>query len=80
MRIEVNLTWEPNTESDLAGYQLTWGDGKTKERAVMVQKGTTAVQVSALVKAKTLTTFAVQAFDVAGNMSEKKVLHAVWVE
>jgi hypothetical protein len=46
----------------------------------MVRGNVTAMQVSALVKGNTLTTFAVQAFDVAGNLSEKKVLKAVWVE
>lgn len=80
MRFTVALSWAENTEPDLAGYKVTWGDGKTAERVVLVQKGTHAVQVSALVKAKTLTTFAVQAFDVAGNLSGKKVLQAVWVE
>lgn len=80
MRIMVELSWKENTEADLAGYKLTWGDGKAPERAVMVRKDTTALQVSALVKANTLTTFAVQVFDVAGNFSEKRVLKAVWVE
>lgn len=80
MRIMVDLSWKENTEADLAGYKLTWGDGRSAERAVMVRGNVTALQVSARVKAKTLTTFAVQAFDVAGNISEKKVLKAVWVE
>lgn len=80
MRIMVDLSWEQNSETDLAGYKLTWGDGRTAERAVMVRGNVTAFQVSALVKPKTLTTFAVQAFDIAGNISEKKVLKTVWVE
>jgi hypothetical protein len=80
MRLTVDLSWNANTETDLSGYKLTWGDGRSAERAVMVRGNVTAMQVSALVKGNTLTTFAVQAFDVAGNLSEKKVLKAVWVE
>lgn len=80
MRIVVNLSWHANTETDLAGYKVTWGDGKTPERAVMLRGPGTALQVSAMVRANMVTTFSVQAFDVAGNMSEKKVLKAVWVE
>lgn len=80
MRLTVDLSWNANTETDLAGYKVTWGDGRSAERAVMMRGNVTAMQISALVKANTLTTFAVQAFDVAGNMSDKKVLKAVWVE
>jgi len=80
MRILVDLSWNANTETDLAGYKVTWGDGKSKERVVMVRKEVTALQVSALVKANTLTTFAVQAFDLAGNESARKTVKTIWVE
>ncbi len=80
MRIAVDLSWNGNTESDLAGYKITWGDGKTAERAVMVRKDLTSIQILAVVKRKTLTTFWGQAFDIAGNESEKRILKRVYVE
>lgn len=80
MRILVDLSWKANTETDLAGYKVTWSDGKTQERAVMLRGDSTELRISARVKAKTLTRFAVQAFDVAGNMSDKKIVKSVWVE
>lgn len=80
MRIVIDLSWQANTETDLAGYKVSWSDGITPERAVMLRGPVTALQVSALVKARAVTTFAVQTFDIAGNMSEKKILKSVWVE
>lgn len=80
MRITVDLSWQENTESDLAGYKITWGDGKTAERAVMVRKELTSIQISAVVKRKAMTTFSVQAFDIAGNESDKRIVKRAYVE
>lgn len=75
MRLTVDLTWDANQETDLAGYKITWGD-----RAILLGKDVTELKLSVLVKPKTVYEFTVQAFDVAGNESAKRTLTAVYVE
>lgn len=75
MRLTVDLEWPANAEADLAGYKISWAD-----RAVLVGKTVTKLQLSVLVKPKVLLEFKIQAFDIAGNMSEPKTLKAVYVE
>lgn len=80
MRVTVDLTWDMNTESDLAGYKVYWSDGKQKPKALAFSGGTLGVQLSVLLKPKTVYTFSVSAYDIAGNESEQRVLKAVWCE
>lgn len=81
MRITVDLSWEPNAEADLAGYKVSWMAANGKEKAVLVQKDSAKIQLSVLLVPKLVYTFFVQAFDIAGNMSEpKKALKDVYLE
>lgn len=79
MRITVELSWDANQEADLAGYKVSWSGGG-KEKAMLVQKSTTTIQLSLLLAPKLVHTFSVQAFDMAGNISEKKALKDVYLE
>jgi hypothetical protein len=80
MRVTVDLTWDLNTEADLAGYKVYWSEGSSKPKALAFSGGTLEVQLSVLLKAKTVYTFSVAAYDIAGNESEARVLKAVWCE
>lgn len=79
MRLTVHMEWEQNLEHDLAGYKVTWSDGK-KEQAVLLQANVLSVELSVRLKAKTVYTFAVAAFDRAGNESDKWGHKSVYVE
>ena len=76
MRIAVELTWEPNQETDLAGYKVSWGKGKE----LLLQRDVTKIQLSLLLAPKQAHTFSVQAFDMAGNISEKRTLKVVYLD
>ena len=81
MRILVELSWNENTESDLAGYKILWSKPNEKERGVMVRKDVTLLQVSLRVKPGQTYEFRLWPFDVAGNMpKEGRVIKAVYVE
>lgn len=79
MRLTVHMEWEQNLESDLAGYQVIWTDGK-KEQVVLVRANVLSADLSVRLKPKTVYTFAVAAFDLAGNVSERWGHKSVYVE
>ncbi len=79
MRLTVHMEWEQNLESDLAGYQVIWTDGK-KEQVVLVRANVLSADLSVRLKPKTVYTFAVAAFDLAGNVSDRWGHKSVYVE
>ena len=85
MRVTVELSWNKNTEADLAGYKVHWWPvispyQGTLEKVVVLHKDTVAVQLSVHLKPKSVYTFAVSAYDMAGNASDKRILKVVYVE
>ena len=87
MRVTVDLSWDKNTEADLAGYKVYWSEGKispysnaSKPKVLAFAGNTTTVQLSVLLKPKVAYTFSIAAYDIAGNESEQRVLKAVWCE
>ena len=80
MRVTVDLTWDLNTEADLAGYKVYWSDGAHPPKALAFSGGTLEAQLSVLLKPKVVYTFSVSAYDIAGNESEQRILKAVWCE
>lgn len=80
MRVTVDLTWNENTESDLAGYKVYWSAYKQPEKYVTLLLGVQAVRLSVRLKPKVAYTFFVTAYDKAGNESTRSTLKAVYLE
>lgn len=74
MRLTVSLTWTASTESDLAGYRISW-----LEKTVTVPKSPTRLHLSVELPLAKHVCFYAQAFDVAGNLSPKRLIHAAYV-
>ncbi len=80
MRITVDLAWDASPEPDVAGYKVSWMANGGQSGAVLVQKFPTKLQLSVLLLPKLVYTFSVQAFDMAGNISNMTALKDVYVE
>lgn len=83
MRVTVDLSWEMNTEGDLAGYKIYWSAPGLAEKAVAVAGHTTSLQLSVYLNLGVMYTFAVAPYDVAGNENtpeNRQVVKAVYVE
>jgi len=77
MTTRVELQWDKNTESDLAGYKVTWEtDEPGNHHAILLQRDVTNITLDVILKRKKLYTFSVSAFDGAGNESKPTRLKA----
>lgn len=80
MRVTVDLWWSDSvSDRDIAGYKIYWSGPRQAQKALTVQKDVSAMQLSVELKPKTFYTFAVAAFDVAGNESVKRTLKVVYI-
>jgi fibronectin type 3 domain-containing protein len=73
----IQVTWNPNTESDLAGYKVYYGtaSGVYGEPITVVNPAYTLTTV----QDKTTYYFAISAFDTSGNESEKSNEISIYV-
>jgi hypothetical protein len=69
VRTTVTVTWQPNTEPDLAGYKLYVGTSPGVFGAPIVVGKVTSYQVTGLMPGNTYY-FAVSAYDANGNESQ----------
>jgi hypothetical protein len=65
----INLIWDPNAESDLAGYIVLRSGGPTAELTAITPKPITESTFSDNVPSGVRYTYAIQAVDTAGNAS-----------
>ncbi len=65
---QVDLAWDANTEADLAGYRVHWGETSGGYNQSADAGPATAYTVTGLVEGRTYH-FAVTAYDLAGNAS-----------
>jgi hypothetical protein len=65
----INLIWDPNTESDLAGYLVLRADGPSAALKAVTPKPITESTFSDNVPSGVRYTYAIQAVDTAGNVS-----------
>jgi len=64
------LTWDPNSESDLTGYIVYWGEGSRTYSISMNVKMDRVVFIKDLETLFPRTYFAVTAYDLSGNESD----------
>ena len=67
----IQLTWSPNSESDLAGYKLYYGTASGSYGAPVVVGNVTSYALSLSPTVGTTYYFAVSAYDTSGNESVK---------
>lgn len=77
MRVTTELKWAAVTGVD--GYRVSWGRG-VGEFVVTVPKEHLCLTLDLEVERNKLTPVSVQSFDVAGNMSAKKLIGAVFAQ
>jgi hypothetical protein len=65
----INLIWNPNAESDLAGYVVLRADGPSGDLTPVTPKPITESTFSDTVPSGVSYTYAIQAVDTAGNVS-----------
>ena len=80
MYVTVDLAWDQNPSSDLAGYKISWGAGSGRETMVLVQADVLSMQVLARATPGTLLSFHLQAFDMASNETARKTIKTVYIE
>ncbi|MDR4497616.1 MAG: fibronectin type III domain-containing protein [Candidatus Scalindua sp.] len=66
--VQVSFTWKPNTEKDLAGYKIHYGNSRRNYDSHINVGNQTNYTITGLVKGKTYY-FAATAYDFAGNES-----------
>lgn len=79
MLVTVDLSWRRSAEPDVAGYRIYWSGARHPERAVTVPSSVHTLCLAVSLRTKTVYTFAVTAFDAAGNESARTTLKAVYV-
>lgn len=74
----VTLDWQPNTEPDLAGYKLFYGQASGEYQAVLEAGMDTTITLVGLLE-QTTYYFALKAFDTWGNESDfsEEIFHTV---
>ena len=65
---DVNASWDPNSESDLAGYRIYYGTQSGSYNTNVDAGNATSVEIKGL-QTNTTYYFAVTAYDVTGNES-----------
>ncbi len=65
---DVNASWDPNSESDLAGYRIYYGTQSGSYNTNVDAGNATSVEIKGL-QTNTTYYFAATAYDVAGNES-----------
>ena len=68
MSAEVSLAWDPNTESDLAGYKIHYGQSSGNYQYSVDIGNFTSITVSDLTEGQTYY-YAATAYDIEGNES-----------
>ena len=68
-RVQASFTWKPNTEDDLAGYKIHYGNSRRNYDSHINVGKQTSYTITGLVKGKTYY-FAATAYDFAGNESD----------